>query len=62
MSDGTFSKVIAGIKALVEAQVHAMIVLGFGVLLSLMGHKDEGLLVLGGAIGMLRGHQGGGAS
>lgn len=58
MSDGTFGKVVAGIEALVKAQVHAMIVLVFGVVLSLAGHKDEGLLVLGGAIGLLKGHSG----
>lgn len=57
MSDGTFSKMIAGIEALLKAQIHAMVLVFVGAGLAIAGHKDEALLVLGGAMGMLQKHE-----
>jgi hypothetical protein len=43
------------VEVVVEAQLHAYFILATGALLAVHGHKDEGLLVLGGAMGIFTG-------
>ena len=42
-------------EVLTKFEVHAFILLGAGIALVLTGHKDEGTLILGGALGIFRG-------
>lgn len=43
------------VEVAVKFELHAFIVLFAGVVLTVQGHKDEGMLVLGGALGILKG-------
>jgi hypothetical protein len=40
---------------LMKMELHAFALLACGIALVLTGHKDEGTLVLGGALGIFRG-------
>ena len=42
-------------EVLTKFEVHAFILLAAGLSLVLTGHKDEGTLILGGALGIFRG-------
>ena len=43
------------VEVAMAAELHAFVLLAAGVGLVLCGHKDEGSLVLGGALGIFRG-------
>ena len=43
------------VEVAIEAQMHAYFILAMGAALAIHGHKDEGLLVLGGAMGIFTG-------
>lgn len=39
----------------IKAEFHAFVLLIVGAILSVTGHHDEGLMVLGGAVGVFKG-------
>lgn len=43
------------VDLVLQMEAHAFVLLAAGVWLILAGHKDEGTLVLGGALGIFRG-------
>lgn len=45
------------VELILKMEAHAFVLLMAGVWLILAGHKDEGTLVLGGALGIFRGKQ-----
>ena len=45
------------VQIAVEAELHAFALLLGGIWLTISGHKDEGLLVLGGAMGIFKGNK-----
>lgn len=47
----------ARIQDLVSMEIHAVFLTIAGVTLSLTGHKDEGMMVLGGAMALFKGQQ-----
>lgn len=43
------------VELILKIEAHAFVLLAAGVWLILAGHKDEGMMVLGGALGIFRG-------
>ena len=45
------------VEIAIAAEMHAFALLGAGLWLVISGHKDEGSLVLGGALGIFKGNK-----
>lgn len=54
----TWEKLKDVVETFTKAQIHALVVLFLGATLALLGRHDEGNLVLGGGLAMLRAHNG----
>lgn len=50
-----FDKVERFVNLLIKLEFHALLLLALGAVLCLKGQHDEGQLVIGGALGILRG-------
>lgn len=50
-------KIERSVNLLLKIEAHAFVLLAAGLWLILAGHKDEGMMVLGGALGVFRGQK-----
>lgn len=50
-------KVVRLVEIAVRFELHAFFILLAGAVLTIHGHKDEGMLVLGGALGIFKGNK-----
>ncbi len=52
---GLIEKIKAYVDLFLSAELHAISLVALGCLLTIKGHKDEAMLVLGGGLGILKG-------